>query len=231
MAIVYRHVREDSNEVFYVGIGENDKRAYTEYKRSVAWKNITYKTPYRVEIIFNDLDWEEACIKEKEFIKLYGRRDLGLGPLVNMTDGGEGGPGKIISEKHRVAISKAQKNRKRTIASIDKFKQKMIGRTLSENHKKSIANTLTGIKRNDDFKEKVMLARLKNNGMKGKNHSFETKKNMSNSHKIRHELNPKYSNEFISSLITKINNGETPTKIMKEYSIPRTTFYRLIKTK
>jgi hypothetical protein len=229
MAIVYKHIREDLNEVFYIGMGENESRAYTEYKRSVAWKNITNKTTYRVEIIFNNLKWEEACEKEKEYIKFYGRRDLGLGPLVNMTDGGEGGLGKIISEKHKIAVSIAQKGRKRTYDSINKFKQKMIGRVLSEQHKKSIGNTLLGIKRDDNFKEKVKTARLINNGMKDKHHSEEVKKKMSKSHKLRHELNPKYSNEFINNLIIKINNGETPTKIMKEYSLPKTSFYRLIK--
>jgi hypothetical protein len=37
--------------------------------------------------------------KEKEFIQLYGRKDLGLGELVNMTDGGDGTIGRILSEE------------------------------------------------------------------------------------------------------------------------------------
>ena len=229
MAIVYKHIREDLNEVFYIGMGENEPRAHTEYKRSVPWKNVTNKTKYRAEIIFNNLTWEEACEKEKEYIKFYGRRDLGLGSLVNMTDGGEGGLGKIVSEKHRIAVSKAQKGRIRTPDSINKFKQKMIGRVLSEQHKKSIGDTLTGIKRDDDFRKKVKLARLINNGMKNKHHSEEVKKKISKSNKLRHELNPKYSDDFINNLVFKINNGETPTKIMKEYGLPKTSFYRLIK--
>ena len=175
------------------------------------------------------MTWEEACEKEKEYIKFYGRRDLGLGSLVNMTDGGEGGLGKIVSEKHRIAVSKAQKGRIRTPDSINKFKQKMIGRVLSEQHKKSIGDTLTGIKRDDDFRKKVKLARLINNGMKNKHHSEEVKKKISKSNKLRHELTPKYSDDFINNLVFKINNGETPTKIMKEYGLPKTSFYRLIK--
>ena len=229
MAIVYKHIREDLNEVFYIGMGENKSRAYTEYKRSAAWKNITNKTKYKVEIILNDLSWEDACEKEKEYIKFYGRRDLGLGPLVNMTDGGEGGLGKIISEKHKTAVSRAQKGRKRTDESINKFKQKMNGRVLSEQHKKSIQGSLLGIKRDDNFKEKVRFARQMNNGMKNKKHSEEVKKKMSESHKLKHKLNPKYCNEFMNNIFSKIKNGETPTKIMKEFGIPKTSFYRLIK--
>jgi hypothetical protein len=229
MAVLYKHIREDLNEVFYIGIGENESRAYTEYKRSFAWKNITKKVKYRVEIILRDLTWEEACEREKEYIKLYGRRDLGLGSLVNMTDGGEGGLGKIISEKHRRSISEAQKGRERTQESINKFKKKMIGRELSEEHKDSISNSLLGIKRTEEFKKKVKLARQINNGMKNKKHTDEVKSRMSKSHKLRYEMNPKYSGLFINNLIKELKSGATPTELMKKYNIPKTSYYRLIK--
>ena len=90
MAIVYRHIRLDKNEPFYIGIGKTERRAYIKGNRSSLWKKIGLKTEYEVEILFDDLTWEQACEKEIELIKLYGRKDLGLGPLVNMTDGGEG---------------------------------------------------------------------------------------------------------------------------------------------
>ena len=85
--VVYRHIRLDKNEVFYIGIG-NEKRPYTKKSRNKYWHNIVNKTEYRVDILFDDLSWEEACEKETEFIKLYGRKDLGKGTLVNMSDGG-----------------------------------------------------------------------------------------------------------------------------------------------
>lgn len=98
---LYRHIRLDTNEVFYVGIGTKYKpfssykteytRAYiTKEGRSTFWKRITSKTEYRVEIMFESNDYDFIKEKEREFIKLYGRRDLGEGTLVNMTDGGEG---------------------------------------------------------------------------------------------------------------------------------------------
>ena len=31
MAIVYRHIRLDKNEVFYIGIGKTEKRAYEKH--------------------------------------------------------------------------------------------------------------------------------------------------------------------------------------------------------
>ena len=89
MPILYRHIRQDKNKPFYIGIGESEDRAYETKGRTRAWKNIS-KKGYDVEVLFNDLSWEEACEKEVEFIALYGRRDKKAGTLVNMTDGGEG---------------------------------------------------------------------------------------------------------------------------------------------
>ena len=87
---VYRHIRLDKNQVFYIGLGRN-KRAWDKHSRNRYWNHIVKNTDYEVEIILGDLTRQEASEKEKEFIKLYGRIDLGFGTLVNMTDGGDGG--------------------------------------------------------------------------------------------------------------------------------------------
>ena len=105
MAIVYQHIRKDSNEVFYVGIGLNEERAYTKDSRNRHWKNIVNKHGYIVEITHKDILWEEACVIEKYLIQFYGRKDLGLGMLVNKTDGGDGIPGMRHSEETRKKIS------------------------------------------------------------------------------------------------------------------------------
>lgn len=100
---LYRHIREDKNEPFYIGIATKGKepfhtyrqeysRAFVKNRRSDFWKKIINKTGYTVEIIFETDNVEEAKQKEIEFIKLYGRKDLGTGTLVNLTDGGYGNP-------------------------------------------------------------------------------------------------------------------------------------------
>lgn len=98
MAYVYIHTRLDTNKVFYVGIGSVDKykRAYTYQGRNNYWKNIVAKVDYKVDIIFDNITWEKACKKEIRIIKLFGRKDLKLGFLVNMTNGGDG----ILNMKH-----------------------------------------------------------------------------------------------------------------------------------
>jgi hypothetical protein len=98
LAVVYRHIRTDINEPFYIGIGDKENRAYSQRSRNKYWKNIA-KKGYEVEIMFEDLTWDQACEKEKEFIALYGRKDLKTGTLVNLTDGGEGALGRPMTER------------------------------------------------------------------------------------------------------------------------------------
>jgi hypothetical protein len=113
MAIVYIHRRKDIEDpfsnVFYVGIARNDKRRpYVKYKRNVYWKNIVKKSEYTIEITHDNILWEEACSIEKYLISFYGRHDLKIGNLANMTDGGDGRSNHIKTkeeiEKHRIAI-------------------------------------------------------------------------------------------------------------------------------
>ena len=126
MAIVYRHIRLDKNEPFYVGIGKTINRAYSKYSRNKIWNSIINKSNYQVDILFDNLTWEEACIKEQEFIKIYGRIDNKTGVLSNLTDGGEGTINYIFTKNHKKLIAEA--NSKRFITNETRKK-------LSEIHK------------------------------------------------------------------------------------------------
>jgi hypothetical protein len=90
MAVLYRHWRLDKNEVFYVGIGKEESRAFDFRNRSKVWKGIKNRIDVDVEIVARDLSWEQACDLEQLMIQEYGRFDLGTGRLVNLTDGGDG---------------------------------------------------------------------------------------------------------------------------------------------
>lgn len=111
---LYRHVRLDTNQVFYVGIGTKGrrrkyKRAECTKHRNSFWKRIVSKTKYEIEILFHSDDRTFILEKEKEFIELYGRANLGEGTLCNLTDGGEGNIGVIVSEERRKQISEHTK--------------------------------------------------------------------------------------------------------------------------
>lgn len=135
---LYRHVRLDTGEVFYVGIGfDNDfKRSRNTHNRNSFWKNIIDKTDYQIDIMLYDISKSLLFDKEKEFIALYGRRDLGHGTLVNLTNGGEGTLGSKLSEEHKLKISKSHLGKKFSEESIRK-------RSLSMN-KKVIQKNLDG---------------------------------------------------------------------------------------
>ena len=106
--IVYRHRRLDNYEVFYVGIASTLYRPYNKTSRNKFWKNIVSKTNYNVEIIATVEDWKTACELEEFLIQEYGRRDLKTGTLVNMTDGGDGRYGSIISESTKLKMSQVK---------------------------------------------------------------------------------------------------------------------------
>ena len=118
---LYRHIRLDNNQVFYVGIGKKGKRkngygqeysrAFERSNRKDFWKKIVAKAGYRVEILLESNSHTFIKEREIEFIKLYGRRDLGTGTLVNFTDGGEGVLNRIVSEETKAKISAGHKGK------------------------------------------------------------------------------------------------------------------------
>lgn len=116
---VYLHRRFDTGNIFYVGRGTVNKkssgkcnrntysRAYVKHKHNKYWMRITEKTLWSVEIIEDNLSWEDSIKLEIFYIQKYGRKDLNEGTLVNFTDGGEGSIGIIMSDKS----IKIQRNR------------------------------------------------------------------------------------------------------------------------
>ena len=154
MAIVYRHIRLDKNEPFYIGIGVDEKRAHNTYSRSKWWKNIVDKTDYEVQILFDDLTWDEACEKEKEFITLYGRKDLGTGTLVNLTGGGDGTYGRDCSEiSKKISETKKKNPFIYTDEVREKMRQSQLGKKISDETRKKLS--LSGIGNTNGFKKGV----------------------------------------------------------------------------
>jgi len=105
MTVVYRHIRKDKNQPFYIGIGSK-YRANTKHERNSIWNRIVSKTGYFVEILFEYENREDAMKKESELIALYGRINNNTGTLSNMTDGGEGAVGSIFTKERRERMSK-----------------------------------------------------------------------------------------------------------------------------
>lgn len=125
---LYRHIRLDKNEPFYIGVGTKKTgktfiqiyiRAFTKHDKRSLWKRIVSKSNYEIEILMESNDRNFLLNKEKEFIKLYGRIDLKTGTLANLTDGGEGG-----SNKSREQLDKELETRKKN-GSYDRNKKRL----------------------------------------------------------------------------------------------------------
>lgn len=159
---LYRHIRLDKNEPFYIGIGSKQNRNHpnlkSEYRRafetnrkeSSVWKNIVSKTQYEVEILFESDNYEFIKEKEKEFIKLYGRINKNSGTLANLTNGGDRFIGYIPSKE-----------------KIENHRRLMLGRKQSEETKVKRVNSRKGYTHSEETKEKI------SNSHKGKKPSKE----------------------------------------------------------
>lgn len=181
MAYLYRHIRLDKNEPFYIGIGSDEDgkylRAYSTSSRNKHWENIINLTKFDVEILLDNLTWEEACEKEKEFIKLYGRKNLNTGTLVNWTDGGEGTLNTVITDETRKKMSKSQKGN-----------QTWLGKHHKNETKEKISKSLIG----------------KPNGWDGRKHTEESKKKISATSKKRIPWNKGKKNIYSPETIEKL---------------------------
>lgn len=153
--LVYRHRALDTHEVFYIGIG-NINRPYKKHGRTLHWKNIVSKHGYYVEILQDNLTWEEACELEELLISEYGRKDLGTGCLCNMTNGGDGlnnfkFPREIVEKIRNKNIGRKhskQQNLEKSIRQLGQGGKKVID-SITQVIYPSVANAskMTGIPR------------------------------------------------------------------------------------
>lgn len=114
---IYTHTRPDTNEIFYVGKGTiydspyesiAYKRAYSR-KRNNYWNNVVAKNngEFIVNIVEKRKRKDAINRLEQKYIKQLGREGTVLfAPLVNMTDGGDGGLNMICKPETRKKLSK-----------------------------------------------------------------------------------------------------------------------------
>lgn len=93
---------------FYVGIGSAARVKWD--KRNRFHTNITKKYKDWERVVVLESESREDCIELEMFlIAEIGRRDVGAGPLVNLTDGGEGTLGRKYSDEDRRKRSESLK--------------------------------------------------------------------------------------------------------------------------
>ena len=184
-----------NNEPIYVGKG-NANRAWDHLK-----SNKKHPFIHRLKFmkkgsispiigIYAAIDEEFALFLEVELIAKYGRKDLGLGPLLNLTDGGEGMSGNIRSVETRAKIGKANlgKDRTSTVATKLKISKACKGRVDSDTakHKKSLANSGINNNKSKLSEQQVVEIFLSTDSLSTLSERFNISK--SQIHSIKHRI-------------------------------------------
>jgi hypothetical protein len=123
----YVFLREDKTP-YYIGKGRGDR---------IHRKNRTIKPPRdksRIVFLKKNLTEAEAFRHEVYMIFVLGRKDLGTGILRNLTSGGEGSSGAIVSEETKRKLSEAKSGEKCYMFGVPK----------TEEHKKNLSEKMTG---------------------------------------------------------------------------------------
>jgi hypothetical protein len=103
--VLYMHSRKEDGRIFYIGYG-SPERAYDFSNRGDWWKGVYKKNGVVVTILQKDLSSDRAKELEIKMIAFYGRQkpsphNLNYGCLINLTDGGDGGTGRIWTEEQK----------------------------------------------------------------------------------------------------------------------------------
>ena len=169
---------------FYVGKGEGNRMNYHKCNYGLNKCNNKHKVNTIRKIlnegyepiilkVFNNLTEEEAFFFESELIDMIGRSDLKRGSLTNLTNGGEGMSGYIMSEEQK-----------------ENIRLKATGRKHSEEFRKMISDRNKELFKDPDIK-KIFVSYLTDwyNGL-------SEEERIERHNKIRGENNPNFGNKW-----------------------------------
>lgn len=152
MFYVYIHRRATDGLPFYVGKGRG-RRAYSPKDRNKHWRHIDAKHGRTLQFVADGLSEAEAFELEGFLIAFMGRKDLGTGPLVNMTDGGEGHAGYQQSPEAVEARVAPLRGLKRTPEQRARMSASMKGIRKSPEHREKIRQALLAMPENMAWRE------------------------------------------------------------------------------
>lgn len=145
------HDPSRDNEPIYVGKGSSG-RAWSHLRRRdmhpFTYRLASMKTNgvQPIITIYGGLDDELAMLVEEELISKIGRKDLNKGPLLNLTNGGDGACGKIVSTETRSLMSRVRTGEKRTQETCQRISAALKGRRLSDQARVNISAGHVGVK-------------------------------------------------------------------------------------
>ena len=187
---VYIYYHPITNIPFYVGKGKDDRawfhlksKSHTFFIRTINKIRKEYNCEPIIKIYDDNLSEPEAFELEMKLIKKYGRRNNGSGILINLTNGGEGTSGILITEATRnklknripwnkgIPMSEEQKKKlyeshKGKITSEEtkkKLSRANKGKIISQETREKIRDSLMSHLVSEETRKKMSEAKLKNN--------------------------------------------------------------------
>lgn len=180
---VYALIDPRNNQPFYIGKGQildaagrryrrlyehiNSKDISNTFKDHIVKKLKKLGTPALTKIIKENISEAESFELEISLIKKYGRRDNGEGQLTNLTDGGEGFSGRVLTEDQKMVISIRNKEYYKT------HDNPFLGKTHTKETIEKIREANIEWQKNHD------------NAFLGKKHKPSAKKKISNARKLK----------------------------------------------
>jgi hypothetical protein len=150
---VYEHWRPDTNVCFYVGKGKDRRAFLLSRKRDGGYHHLVVAELKRagldveVRIVKDNLSELDAFDYEMKRIVYWRQRGV---ELINMTEGGDGCSGRILSEQQLEAL----RNREFTAEWRRKISEAKKGVPKSEEHKRKLSLANLGKKQSTEIIEK-----------------------------------------------------------------------------
>jgi len=139
---VYAYIDPRDGTPFYIGKGKGNRDQQHLFPSKMKQRQFLYNKLRKliaqgicpeVRRICENLSEEEALHYESFFIHALGRRNLGTGCLCNLTNGGDGPFGVVVSEETRRKLSRVWKGRTRE--------------PFSESHRRKLSQARAGVSR------------------------------------------------------------------------------------
>jgi len=174
----YLWLRADGTP-YYVGKGTG-RRAFARHKHHYPPKES------RILLFYRSSEGE-AFETERELIANWGRKDLGLGCLINRTDGGEGPVGVIQSPEKRARIAETLMGHPVLETTREKIRgnKNSLGYHHTEEVKARGRARRLGVKATAETREKQRQKKIGNQNALGHHLSMETRQRLSLSAKMQ----------------------------------------------
>lgn len=126
---VYAYIRKTDGTPYYIGKGKGT-RAWGRHRKNIPIP----KNKSRIILLETNLSEIGALALERRLISWWGRKNLGTGILINLTNGGDGVSGLQFSDETKKILSLKNKGRKRIF---------------TETHCQNLSKSKIGIKMNE----------------------------------------------------------------------------------